>query len=108
MPPEFTILQFIKTKVFVFFITSTFPISISLSFPADTKLISKFNLPTSLKDIKGRKISSKILLDKFYLDKKVKNGKITLILSNGIGSALIKNDINERTLKNFLSELVNE
>ena len=72
------------------------------------KLISNFNLPTSLKDIKGIKISSKILLDKFYLDKKVKNGKITLILSNGIGSALIKNDVNERTLNKFLNELINE
>ena len=52
--------------------------------------------------------SSKKLLDKFYLDKKVNNGKITLILSNGIGSALIKNNINERVLKKFLNELINE
>ena len=72
------------------------------------ELISKFNLPTKLKDIKGIKISSKKLLDKFYLDKKVKNGKISLILSNGIGSALIKNDVNERTLNKFLNELINE
>ena len=72
------------------------------------ELISKFNLPTKLKDIKGIKISSKKLLDKFYLDKKVKNGKITLILSNGIGSALIKNDVNEKTLNKFLNELINE
>ena len=72
------------------------------------ELISKFNLPTKLKDIKGIKISSKKLLDKFYLDKKVKNGKITLILSNGIGSALIKNDVDEITLKKFLNELINE
>ena len=72
------------------------------------ELISKFNLPTKLKDIKGIKISSKKLLDKFYLDKKVKNGKITLILSNGIGGALIKNDVNERTLNKFLNELINE
>ena len=72
------------------------------------KLISKFCLPTKINDIKGIKISSKKLLDKFYLDKKVKNGKITLILSNGIGSALIKNDVNEITLKKFLNELINE
>ena len=72
------------------------------------KLISKFNLPTKLKDIKGIKISSKKLLDKFYLDKKVKNGKITLILCNGIGSALIKNNVNERTLKKFFNELIDE
>ena len=71
-------------------------------------LISKFNLPTKLKDIKGLKLSSKKLLDKFYLDKKVKNGKITLILCNGIGSALIKNDINEKTLDKFFNELINE
>ena len=72
------------------------------------ELISKFNLPTKLKDIKGVKISSKILLDKFYLDKKVKNGKITLILCNGIGSALIKNNVNDRTLKKFFNELIDE
>ena len=71
-------------------------------------LISKFNLPTKLKNIKGLKLSSKKLLNKFYLDKKVKNGKITLILSNGIGSALINNDVNEGTLKRFLNELINE
>ena len=71
-------------------------------------LISKFNLPTQLKDIKSIKLESKKLLDKFYLDKKVKNGKITFILSNGIGSALIKNDIKEKTLKIFLNELINE
>ena len=71
-------------------------------------LISKFNLPTNLKDIKSVKLKSKILLDKFYLDKKVKNGKITFILSNGIGSALIKNDLKEKTLKIFLDELINE
>ena len=71
-------------------------------------LISNFNLPTKLKHIKGMKLSSKNLLDKFYSDKKVKNGKITLILWNGIGSALIKNDVNEGTLKKFCSELINE
>ncbi len=71
-------------------------------------LISKFNLPTKIKDIKNIKLESKKLLDKFYLDKKVKNGKITFILSNGIGSALIKNDIKEKTLKIFLNELINE
>ena len=71
-------------------------------------LISKFNLPTRLGDIKGISLSSDILLDKFYLDKKVKNGKITLILCNGIGSALIKKNINERTLKIFFNELINE
>ena len=71
-------------------------------------LISKFNLPTKLKDIKGIKLSSKNLLDRFYLDKKVKNGKIRLILCNEIGNALIKNDLNERTLKEFFNELINE
>ena len=71
-------------------------------------LISKFNLPTKLKEIKGIKFSAKQLLDKFYLDKKVKNGKIRLILCNGIGSALIKDDINERTLKKFFNDLINE
>ena len=71
-------------------------------------LISKFNLPTKLKEIKSIELESKKLLDKFYLDKKVKNGKITFILSNGIGSALIKNDVKEKTLKKFLDELINE
>ena len=71
-------------------------------------LISKFNLPTKLKEIKSIRLESKKLLDKFYLDKKVKNGKITFILCNGIGSALVKNDVKEKTLKIFLDELINE
>ena len=72
------------------------------------ELISKFNLPTKIKDIKGINLSPKKLIDKFYLDKKVKNGKITLILFNGIGSASIKTNINERTLKKIFNELINE
>ena len=55
-------------------------------------LISKFNLPTKLKNIKSIGLESKKLLDKFYLDKKVKDGKITFILSNGIGSPFSSND----------------
>jgi len=72
------------------------------------KLITKFNLPTKLNEVKDIKLSAKKLLDRFYLDKKVKNGKITLVLCNGIGSALIKNDVDERTLKKFFNELINE
>ena len=71
-------------------------------------LIKSFNLPTKLNEIKGIKFTSKNLLDKFYLDKKVKNGKITLILFNKIGCASIENNINERSLKNFFNELINE
>ena len=72
------------------------------------KLITKFNLPTKLNEVKDIKLSAKKLLDRFYLDKKVKNGKITLVLCNGIGSALIKNDVDERTLNKFFNELINE
>ena len=71
-------------------------------------LIKKFNLPTKLKEIKGLKLSPKQILDKFYLDKKVKDGKIRLILCNGIGSATIQDILNERTLKNFFDELIYE
>ena len=61
-----------------------------------------------LKEIKGIKLSAKQLIDKFYLDKKVKNGKIRLILCDGIGSALIQDNISERTLKRFFNDLINE
>ncbi len=71
-------------------------------------LISKFSLPTKLKDIKDMKFTPNELLSRFYLDKKVKNGKITLILSNGIGSASIKNNVDERSLKKFFNEIINE
>ncbi len=72
------------------------------------ELISKFNLPTNLKDIKGVKLTSKSLINKFYLDKKVKDGKIRFILCDGIGSASVKDDISERTLKKFFNEIINE
>ena len=71
-------------------------------------LIRKFNLPTKLKEIKGIKLSTKQILEKFYLDKKVKDGKIRLILCNGIGSALVQDILNEMTLKNFFDELIYE
>ena len=72
------------------------------------QLISKFNLPTSIKEINGVNITARKLIDKFYLDKKVKDGKLTFILCNEIGNAVIKNDINVNVLQSFLKEIINE
>ena len=44
----------------------------------------------------------------FLIDKKVKDGKLTFILCNEIGNAVIKNDINVNVLQSFLKEIINE
>ena len=72
------------------------------------QLISKFNLPTTIKEVDGINITVKKLIDKFYLDKKVKDGKLTFILCDEIGNAVVKNNIDINVLKKFLKEIINE
>ena len=71
------------------------------------ELISKFNLPTSIKDIKRNNFTTAKLINKFYKDKKVKDGKLTFILCKKIGEPVIKNNV-KKFLRKFLNETLNE
>ena len=70
--------------------------------------ISKFNLPTSIKDIKRNNFTTAKLINKFYKDKKVKDGKLTFILCKKIGEPVIKNNVEKKFLRKFLNETLNE
>ncbi len=71
-------------------------------------LILKYKLPTKINQIKTISLKRKNIFKKLFSDKKVKEGKLTFILSSGIGKAIIKNDINENTILSFLEEEINE
>ena len=70
-------------------------------------LVKKYKLPISLSNVKDLKFTPNKILKKLYLDKKVANGKLTFILCKSIGNPVIKNDINEKFLFNFLKEELN-
>jgi 3-dehydroquinate synthase len=52
-------------------------------------------LPASMRDVTGLKASATDILRHMSHDKKVKDGRITLILARGIGAAFITSDISE-------------
>ncbi|MBR8463877.1 3-dehydroquinate synthase [Campylobacter sp. faydin G-24] len=65
------------------------------------KVLHKFNLPTSynINDVEG-------FYDAFFLDKKTENKMIKFILPNGIGNAIIKNDVKKYDVIKILREFV--
>ena len=71
-------------------------------------LISKYKLPQSINQIKTVKFKSKKIFKKLFSDKKVKDGKLTFILCKSIGKTIVKNDINEDLIFNFLKDEINE
>ncbi len=54
----------------------------------------------------GKKISAKEMISYMYQDKKVSNNKLTFILANDIGKAIIKKDVGGERLKKFLNEVI--
>ena len=74
----------------------------------DTKkvinLFQKSKLPTSLHDIKKISISTSGMIQKFKLDKKNRQNKITFILNKRIGESFIKYNVNVNVLTQFLNE----
>ncbi|MET3601435.1 3-dehydroquinate synthase [Martelella mangrovi] len=61
-------------------------------------------LPTTLGDIDGSLPSPDILMDAIGQDKKVKGGKLTFILTHGIGKSFIADDVPSSEVLAFLTE----
>ena len=61
-------------------------------------------LPTGMSDIAGDLPGPDRLLELMAQDKKVKRGKLALILARGIGSAFIKPDVDQAEIRAFLAE----
>ncbi len=65
--------------------------------------LARAKLPTSMHDIPGLSTSSSRLMEHIAQDKKVSQGKLTFILTNGIGKAFIDNDVCPTKLEAFLN-----
>ncbi|MEX0697101.1 MAG: 3-dehydroquinate synthase [Xanthobacteraceae bacterium] len=65
-------------------------------------------LPNHLKSIPGELPEADRLMDLMAQDKKVKRGKLTLILARGIGASFVAPDIDQAEIKAFLAEKLSE
>ena len=68
--------------------------------------LAEVGLPTEISDIPGERLDAKRLLDLMAQDKKVSRGRLTFILTRGIGQAFIANDVAPNQVRAFLEEKV--
>jgi len=61
-------------------------------------------LPTRLGDVPGGAGTAETLMNAILQDKKVKRGKLTFILTRGIGESFIANDVDPAAVTAFLAE----
>jgi 3-dehydroquinate synthase len=61
-------------------------------------------LPVSVESVPGPKLAVEELMRHIAQDKKVKRGKLTFILTRGIGKAFIANDVSAEKVKAFLTK----
>jgi 3-dehydroquinate synthase len=66
--------------------------------------LSAVGLPTKISEIAGELPGAERLLELMAQDKKVKRGKLALILARGIGAAFIEPDVEQTEIQAFLSE----
>ena len=66
--------------------------------------LTAVGLPTKISDIAGEVPGADRLLELMAQDKKVKRGKLALILARGIGSAFIAPDVDQAEIQSFLAE----
>ena len=59
-------------------------------------------LPVRIADIHGQPLSAEELLGHIAQDKKVKRGRLTFILTRGVGKAFIANDVSPERVREFL------
>jgi 3-dehydroquinate synthase len=87
-----------------------FSVTLGLSPEADAERVrahlKSAGLPVATGDIPGPAISAEELMRHIAQDKKVKRGRLTFILTRGIGKAFIANDVPPEKVKGFLEEQV--
>ena len=67
--------------------------------------LKKASLPTTLSDIPGELGSTEALMAAIAQDKKVSRGKLTFILTHGIGKAFIEKNVDPAAVAGFLDEM---
>jgi 3-dehydroquinate synthase len=65
---------------------------------------TEVGLPTKITDIPGEPMAAARLMELIHQDKKVSRGKLTFILTRGIGKAFIANDVSAASITAFLEE----
>lgn len=85
-----------------------FSARLNLASPDDaarvTAHLKAVGLPTSMSDIPGKLPPTEKLLDAIAQDKKVMSGKLTFILTHGIGQSFVANDVPSSEVLSFLEE----
>ena len=87
-----------------------FSVAEGLAPPADAerarKHLKEAGLPVALADVPGRALSADELMRHIAQDKKVKRGRLTFILTRGIGQAFIADDVSPEKVKAFLERQI--
>ncbi len=85
-----------------------FSARLNLASPDDAARVashfSAVGLPTRIEDIEGTLPPPDILLDHIAQDKKVKRGKLTFVLTHGIGQSFLAEDVPPSEVLSFLKE----
>jgi 3-dehydroquinate synthase len=66
--------------------------------------LREVGLPTRMDEIPGRLPPPEMLMDAIAQDKKVKGGKLTFILTRGLGEAFVADDVPASAVESFLAE----
>ena len=87
-----------------------FSARLGLAPPADAERVRahlrEVGLPTAIGDIPGERLAAPTLLEHIGQDKKVERGRLTFILTRGIGKAFIARDVSPDDVAAFLAEKV--
>ncbi len=70
--------------------------------------LAAVGLPTRIRDVPRLNVTADRLMDLIAQDKKVKRGKLTFILSRGIGQAFIANDVDPAQVREFLQQMLTQ
>ncbi|MCJ8057097.1 3-dehydroquinate synthase [Shinella curvata] len=85
-----------------------FSTRMNLCSPDDGKRVEKHlrevGLPTSMDEIPGGLPPAEVLMDAIAQDKKVKGGKLTFILTRGVGQSFVADDVPQSEVVAFLKE----
>ncbi|EJL57589.1 3-dehydroquinate synthase [Rhizobium sp. CF122] len=85
-----------------------FSARMNLASPDDARRVESHlkavGLPTRMAEIPGTLPPAEVLMDAIAQDKKVKGGKLTFILTRGIGQSFVANDVPASEVLSFLKE----
>jgi len=85
-----------------------FSARMNLASPDDARRVERHlqevGLPTRMSDIPGALPPAETLMDAIAQDKKVKSGRLTFILTRGIGQSFVADDVPASEVINFLRE----